>query len=267
MRTADVCLMAQNLAHNCNYAVFPCKADKKPATPHGFHDATDDPDAVAELWRRYPGPLIGVATGEASGVSVIDLDAKHATAIAWWNKAKHRLPVTRTYRTRSGGAHLYYQHKPGIRNAQGNPVPGVDVRGTGGYVIFWFADGHECSEHSPPAEWPDWLTRFFWPPPKPVPVRQFKAAPMTDRELERIWIRALDMVRGAADGQKHFQVLKAARLLGGIQHRDGFHDDYAVTRLIRELPASIKDEAAAAKTITDGLAYGRGFPIEIRRAA
>ena len=36
-------------------AVFPCLADKRPATPHGFNDASADCDALRELWRKCPG--------------------------------------------------------------------------------------------------------------------------------------------------------------------------------------------------------------------
>ena len=48
---------------------FPCRADKRPATPRGFKDATCDPDALHELWRRHPGPL--VLAGEISGLDIL----------------------------------------------------------------------------------------------------------------------------------------------------------------------------------------------------
>ena len=57
--------LAQNLARNCGYPVFPCREeDKRPACPHGFKDATKVSGAIAELWRQWPGELIGIATGE-----------------------------------------------------------------------------------------------------------------------------------------------------------------------------------------------------------
>jgi Bifunctional DNA primase/polymerase, N-terminal len=97
MDTDDVITLAENLAHNCGYAVFPCRrADKKPACPHGFKDATTDPVQVRPLWLRHPGPLIGVACGEASGISVLDVDIKGDHARAWWFQNQHRLPETRT---------------------------------------------------------------------------------------------------------------------------------------------------------------------------
>jgi Bifunctional DNA primase/polymerase, N-terminal len=61
---------------------FPCLLDKRPSCPHGFKDATADPEKLNALWQQYPGQLIGVPTGSVSGIDALDLDAKHAEAIA-----------------------------------------------------------------------------------------------------------------------------------------------------------------------------------------
>lgn len=82
--------------------VFPRRLDKRPACPHGYKDATRDPDAIRELWRRYPGPLIGVPTGMASGIDVLDIDPRHG-GDDWLSAHADRLLVTRSHRTRSGG--------------------------------------------------------------------------------------------------------------------------------------------------------------------
>ncbi len=87
--------------------------------------------------------MIGVATGERSGVSVLDVDVKHNEARRWWAQHEIRLPTTRAFRTRGGGVHLYFRHAPGVRNVNGKPTKGVDVRGDGGYGIYWFAHGFE----------------------------------------------------------------------------------------------------------------------------
>jgi Bifunctional DNA primase/polymerase, N-terminal len=75
--------------------VFPCKETKAPATFKGFHAATRAPAEVQRLWKRFPGPLIGVPTGEASGFDVLDIDsAKHSEAVVWWmsNRQRSRAP-------------------------------------------------------------------------------------------------------------------------------------------------------------------------------
>jgi hypothetical protein len=37
-----------------DYAVLPCRLNKKPACPHGFQDADTDPEAV-RTWSQFPG--------------------------------------------------------------------------------------------------------------------------------------------------------------------------------------------------------------------
>jgi hypothetical protein len=76
----EAALLAASLARNCGYWVFPCNEDKSPCTPTGFKNAEREPDRIAELWHRYPGPLIGIATGERSNLTIVDVDAKHDQA-------------------------------------------------------------------------------------------------------------------------------------------------------------------------------------------
>lgn len=133
--------------------VFPCNADKKPCTKRGFHDAVRDPAAVRHLFRHPATALIGVPTGAASGLAVVDVDTRDGGAgLAWLAANEHRIPRTRRHRTRSGGLHLVFRRPADavIRNSQGRATadgevkgisPGVDVRGEGGYV---------CAPPSPP---------------------------------------------------------------------------------------------------------------------
>jgi len=51
------------------WPVLPCQpGTKTPATRHGLHDASIDPDQIASWWRRQPDANIAIATG----LSVID---------------------------------------------------------------------------------------------------------------------------------------------------------------------------------------------------
>jgi Bifunctional DNA primase/polymerase, N-terminal len=137
-------------------ACFPCNNDKRPTTPHGFKDATIDLDALRQLWRRHPGILTGVPTGEPSGLSVIDVDARHGGA-AWIAERRRDLPATRVHRTRSGGLHFLFRHEAGLRCSAGRVAPGVDVRASGGYVIWWPAAGLPILSDCEIAAWPAWL--------------------------------------------------------------------------------------------------------------
>jgi hypothetical protein len=134
---------------------FPLAWDKRPATPHGWKDATVDPAEFADLMGAFPGPLIGVPTGEASGLDVLDVDPQ---GLGWLRQHERELPPTRVHRTRRG-LHLLFRHHDGLRNSAGKIAPGVDVRADGGYVVWWPAAGLRISNHDVLAPWPAWLLR------------------------------------------------------------------------------------------------------------
>jgi hypothetical protein len=135
---------------------FPCHADKTPATPSGYKNATADRKAVADLWRRYPAPLIGVPTGENSGLDVLDIDPRHG-GDSWFSEHKARLLITRVHQTRSGGFHLFFRHESGVRCSTGRIAAGVDVRAEGGYIIWWPCVGLPVTSEMPVPPWPNWL--------------------------------------------------------------------------------------------------------------
>lgn len=167
---ADTVTLAVALARNCGYAVFPCGDDKRPMLKGWPERASTDPAAIFRLWHQHPGPLIGIVTGERSGIDVLDLDVKQPTSSIWWRANEPRLPPTRTYRTRSGGIHLYYRHAEGVRNTASKLAKGVDTRGTGGFVISWFAAGLDCLDQTAPAAWPAWLLADLLAKPAPTPA-------------------------------------------------------------------------------------------------
>lgn len=201
---------------NEGLAVFPCHIDKRPATPHGFKDASADPEAVRRLWEAYTAPLIGIATGAVSDLAVLDIDAKHAEAKAWWAANRERLPATRTIRTRSGGLHLWFRHAPGLKCSAGVIEFGIDVRADGGYVIAWHAAGLPILRDAPLAQWPEWLAPkppAPPPPPAPAPFR-----PRTERGLRRKALRALECasarVASAPQGMRNVLLNKECFSLG-----------------------------------------------------
>ena len=59
------------LAKRRGKPVFPCKPDKKPYTNHGLHDATTDEATIRKWWAQYPDALIGLPTGNVSGLVVM----------------------------------------------------------------------------------------------------------------------------------------------------------------------------------------------------
>jgi Bifunctional DNA primase/polymerase, N-terminal len=165
----------------CHYGTpaFPCRGDKRPACANGFKDATADPDALRKLWRQSPGELVGVPTGDASGIFVIDVDSpRHAEAADWLERWSPYLPDTRQYATQSGGMHLLFQHRAGLRNTTSKLAVGVDTRGDGGYVIWWPFHTGLNAQHKldlPLADLPDSIfdELTYRPESKPLPLSAF----------------------------------------------------------------------------------------------
>lgn len=145
--------------------VFPCKPapDKSPRTPHGFKDATTDPRRITAWWNRHPEASIGIPTGEASGLLVLDEDRSGAL-----DELPGELPATRTARTPRDGRHVYLRLPDGvvIKNSQSVLAAGVDVRGEGGYVLTPPSTGYSWANDAPIAEAPAWLLEMLRKPEK-----------------------------------------------------------------------------------------------------
>jgi putative DNA primase/helicase len=134
------------------WPTFPCwwlghPNEKHPvakAAPHGFKNATMDPDVIAGWWRDCPKALVGLPTGRVSGFVVLDLDVKYDDQNGFDtldNLGFGVLPETVMAHTASGGLHLYFAapDQIEIRNTEGAKGRGIgsglDWRGDGGYVI------------------------------------------------------------------------------------------------------------------------------------
>ncbi len=81
------------------WPVFPlAPGTKVPALPRrlggrGCLDATIDAEIVAEMWGRYPLGNIGIATGEAAGLAVLDVDPRHGGELALAGLVERHGPI------------------------------------------------------------------------------------------------------------------------------------------------------------------------------
>lgn len=105
-------------------------AGKHPATPDGFKSATKDPEVLGKLWAGRKGLNVGVATGAPSNIFVIDIDSAEGEAAL---SELGILPVTLTVKT-GKGRHLYFKWPGEEIITKRGILPGVDIRGDGGYV-------------------------------------------------------------------------------------------------------------------------------------
>ena len=125
----------------CSCRKRACKhVGKHPRVKGGVHAATTDTRQI-EVWhRRWPDANIGVATGAASGLVVLDQDPRHGSehSLDALQSRYGRLPETVQAITGGGGVHSLFQH-PGFRirnDGAGLALgPGLDIRGDGGLFV------------------------------------------------------------------------------------------------------------------------------------
>lgn len=250
-------------------SVFPCNgSNKRPCTDNGFLDAVRSAHEADRLFKERPGELIGVPTGPANGFDVLDYDPRHGGDV-WFFEHLEALPPTRRHSTRGGGGHLLFKHHPGIRNSESKIAPGVDVRGEGGYVIWWPAHGCPITSENPIAEWPAWLLKILLPPappPKTV-VNSGRLWPATNNSAAlRIITRALGRVASASPGQRHYELRAASCTLGGLLQLI----DVPASTIARDLLNAVVtaggsdvDVKNAEATIAWGLQKGAASPLSL----
>ena len=124
-----------------------CHRIGKHPMPHdGLNWARTDPHMLTKAWAKYPLANIGIATGHKSGFVVLDVDTPKGgldSIRAHFKKIKRGIHPTAGTNTGGGGLHILWKH-PGFafQNKVGI-LPGVDVRGDGGYIIAP-PSMHEC---------------------------------------------------------------------------------------------------------------------------
>lgn len=184
--------------------------------------ATADEVEITEFWRQYPDAGIGVACGKASNLVVIDVDSPKGgdPSILELMKRYGPLPDTMTSKTGGGGKQLFYRYPDGkdIRNkAKLDHLPGVDVRGEGGYVVApptihpsgnayeWINGTGNIADL--PAAWVDLLT----PAERPV-----DAAPQEPGTRAKLRNRTMQFIAcGCEEGERNSRLHEAGTELAG----------------------------------------------------
>lgn len=133
--------------------------------------ATADESSI-RLWSQlHKDCNWGIATGEDSGIVVVDVDPKNGGDISW-NRllAQHGQVDTVSVKTGSGGMHFYFLYPLNhtIGNSSGKLGKGIDIRGNNGQVV---APG---SIH-PNGERYEWINSLFTHDMQPMPEWMLEA--------------------------------------------------------------------------------------------
>lgn len=252
---------------NHGFSIFPVRYGGKDPAIGGwkpFQDRYPTPDEL-DKWTRYPTSNVGIVTGKISGIIAIDCDTQQA----FDDVCRRGVPDTPRVRT-GRGWHLYFRW-PGVNvpNAAGI-LPGVDIRGDGGYVVgpgSTHATGTTYEWQPSPAEVPfadppGWLLDLLKAPePRtgarlPLPPEHDGAA-RTAAYAQAALRGEVEAVAHAQPGTRNAELNKAAFTLGGLV-KSGALDEEDVTRsLLKATEANglLQEDGmtAATKTIASGL--------------
>jgi hypothetical protein len=173
-------------ACKCLYTIRCENPGKHPMTRHGLKDATTDAETVKQHWYCAPDANIGIAC--SAECCVLDVDPRHGgdATLAQLERQHGPLPITWIAKTGGGGWHYFFRSPQEVRNSASQLGDGLDIRGTGGYVVaapsrhvsgnyYQWKPGHAPGE-LPLAIMPPWLLATKASKPGvPVPATSWRA--------------------------------------------------------------------------------------------
>ena len=150
--------MAQYAEREWN--VFPVGPDKRPLVAWKQYQTERATEKTIKSWSKaFPSANVGIATGPASGITVIDIDGPEGVAAL--KAAGISLPRTLTAKTPRGW-HYYYRYNPTYPQTA-RIAEKVDIRNDGGYVIAPPSVGdkpYRWVREEPLGELPPFVTLF-----------------------------------------------------------------------------------------------------------
>ncbi|MGO9120492.1 MAG: phage/plasmid primase, P4 family [Desulfomonilaceae bacterium] len=157
-----------NRTGSCTCGKPDCKKPgKHPHIKDNLQAATADSEQITKWWSKWPTANIGIATGPASGVFVLDQDGSEGEAALNALEQTHG-PLAVTWRSETGrGQHVYFLYPEGtaIKSSSGKIGTGLDIRGAKASVVAPPSRHHSgrryewiaSPESAPLADAPEWL--------------------------------------------------------------------------------------------------------------
>jgi hypothetical protein len=275
-------------------AIFPVKVyqdangrwKKRPAFKGWKKAACDDPDQIRRWWAEFPDAVPGIELGQA-GLVVIDADRHDdgadgvaaLTGLMAGHDGQNPHPKTSTA---GGGEHHYFSQPPGMQlgNAEGRLPKGINVRGTGGFVVapgavrpdgaIWkpapgFPELTQAFQAGTVPVLPDWLLELIAPKQPTIESAGSGEHPPAHQGRERAYVAAtlrnsVAELQRTSPGHRNNKLNAIAYRLGHMVARGWIEQETVITNLFaacqsnRLAPDDGADEVRA--TIASGLNAG-----------
>jgi hypothetical protein len=263
------------------FSVIPLQArEKRPRIKwEAYQTRPAAADEIRGWWQRWPDANVGIVTGAVSGLVVLDVDGEEGrqslTTLPEFDRSPS--PVVTTGK----GSQIYFRHiGEQVRNFA-RKLPGLDLRGDGGYVV------------APPSIHPNGRTYAFFPgfeldkalsePPPSLlqlirgpreqtsaqvldfsqaPAQRPTAAPLTRYVTEAV-DREVGRVTAADDGTRNDTLNKAAFSLGQLVGAGQVSRGEVERRLFQAATRAGLAEMEARRTIESGLTDGMAQPRDL----
>jgi hypothetical protein len=202
-------------------AVFPCSPGTKIpfAGTSGCKDATTDEAVIRSWWEKTPTANVAIATGSASGIYVVDIDAASSEIMP-------RLPETWIARTRGGGWHYVYRLPDGVKlpntakKAPNAISPDADTRGEGGYIVAFPSEveggTYQWVNDIDPAMLPQWVIERVRPRQQAITLTRQTFSMASTTWAERALREEIDGLARTGEGGRNHAIVRAAFKLGQI---------------------------------------------------
>jgi predicted transcriptional regulator len=244
---------------------------KHPRTEHGLSDASLDLGQINQWWHDWPDANVGIRTGTPGGIVVLDVDGSEGTeSLGTFEAQFGTLPTTRTGRTGKGRHFLFRTPETKVVNRAGVLAPGLDIRGTGGYIVAP-PSRHACGIRYSWEDWtvpiatmPDWLldlTRASDPTPtgerRPLKVAG-ASTPYGRKAMEEELERLIEAQEGSRNQTLNLVAFRLGMLVAGGELDQAFvEEEAAVIALSRGLP-----EREVQVTLRSAIEAGMRHPRE-----
>lgn len=245
---------------------------KHPRIPNGFNGASFNPDLVRSWFVRWPSANVGIATGQESGLVVLDVDLPHDGESSLMALERHHGALPETYFVRTGrGFHFYYLSPPGapVASSVGHLGKGVDIRGDRAYVVappsnHMTGRRYEVLNPGPVTPLPSWVVEAVNAKKTPERVGSRTAhrrgptpnSQSSERPLPRTEDEVVHRVLTATEGTRN-NTLNTMAFLAGRWAANGRTSEAAIKpRLTLAACLSGLDEEEAERTFASGFDAG-----------